>query len=136
MKQGWILLWMAVFFAAGCSLVPVEEKREPVEFVIISDDYVPEELAELIEAKKEQVMKMTYTDEGKHYIVVGYGKQDGGGFSIVIKSLARSENAVYLDTGLLGPGEETQKENRKDTAASCPYLVIQTKELGLPVVFQ
>ncbi len=127
-----VLLWMAVFFAAGCGLVPKEEKKEPMEFVIISDTYIPEELAKLIEGKKEQVMKMTYVDEGKHYIVVGYGKQESGGFSIVIKNLARTENAIYLDTGLLGPKEKEES----DKIASYPYLVIQTKDLGLPVVFQ
>lgn len=131
--NGWLCtIILVVFFLAGCSLVPMEKEKKPAEFVVISEEYIPEELAKLIELKKEEVMKLTYMDEGKRYIVVGYGKQDSGGFSIVIRDCYVTDNALYLDTSLLGPDEKPQKEE----VTSYPYLVIQTQELGLPVVFQ
>lgn len=132
-RCGWWGFWLvAVCLLAGCGLIPEEKEKEPVEFVVISEAYIPGELAKMIEEKKNEVMKLTYVDQGKHYIVVGYGKQKSGGFSIVIRNLVKAGNALYLDTVLLGPEKKPQTED----TASYPYLVIQTRDLGLPVVFQ
>lgn len=118
----------------GCRLkiLPEEPKHEEVAFVIVSEECVPKELAELIEQRKEEDIKLTYVDEKDRYIIIGYGKQDTGGYSIYIKDLYKTSNALYVDTCLLGP---KKTENIKNVP-SYPVMVIKISEMGLPVVFQ
>ncbi len=130
MRMITVLLVCAIL--AGCSLVPPQKEKKPAQFVVISEDLIPEELAGLIEEKKEEVMKLTYVDEGKRYIVIGYGKQKSGGYSIVVRDFYTTDNALYVDTCLLGPKEKPEKEE----VASYPYLVLRTTQIGLPVVFK
>ncbi|MGN0307327.1 MAG: protease complex subunit PrcB family protein [Lachnospiraceae bacterium] len=134
-KEGILFLLVVgilAFILAGCTLVPKEKERKEAGFVIVTKEHIPERLKELIELKKEQMMKLTYIDKDKRYIVIGYGKQKGGGYSIVVKDFYATDNALYVDTCLLGPKEKPKKEE----VSSCPYLVLQTSEIGLPVVFQ
>lgn len=116
----------------GCKfkIITEEEKRE-IPFVIVSEECIPKELASLIEQRKEQEIKLTYVDEDKRYIIIGYGKQNTGGYSIYIKDLYAAQNAIYVDTCLMGP-----KEQSKKNAPSYPVMVLQISEMGLPVVFK
>ncbi|MBR5598010.1 MAG: protease complex subunit PrcB family protein [Lachnospiraceae bacterium] len=123
-----------LFQIQGCKIkvVSKEEPRSEVRFSIISEECIPESLSNLINKKKEKIMKMTYVDEGKRFIVVGYGAQNSGGYSIYIKDLYKTENAIYVDTCLVGPEEKKIKEG----VVSYPCIVLQISEMGLPVVFQ
>mgnify|MGYP003300958324 CR=1 FL=1 len=76
-------------------------------------------------------MKLTYVDGKDRYLIIGYGKQNTGGYSISIKDLYATENAIYVDTCLMGPKEQNTKN-----APSYPVIVLQISEMGLPVVFQ
>lgn len=127
-----VLLILLMGISMGCSLVPPQKEKKPASFVVISEELIPQQLARLIEQKKSEVMKLTYTDQGKRYIVIGYGKQKSGGYSIVVREFYTTDNALYVDTCLLGPKEKP--ENKE--VASYPYLVLRTTEVGLPVVFQ
>ena len=116
----------------GCKFKIVsEEKKREIPFVIVSEECIPEELASIIEERKEEEIKVTYADEDNRYIIVGYGKQDTGGYSIYIKELYATANAIYVDTCLMGPKEQNTKN-----APSYPVIVLQISEMGLPVVFQ
>ena len=117
----------------GCKIkiVPEEQKQEEIPFVIVSEECIPKELASLIEKRKEQEIKLTYVDGNDRYLVIGYGKQETGGYSIYIKDLYKTENAIYVDTCLMGP-----KEQKVKNAPSYPVIVIQISEMGLPVVFK
>ena len=98
----------------------------------MDQERIPEELKAIIEEKKVQPFKMTYSDEEKLYIVTGYGPQETGGYSIQVKELYLTENAIVFDTELSGPdkGETVTKET------SYPVIVIQTELLETPVIFQ
>lgn len=117
----------------GCKfkIIPQEQERREVEFVIVSEECVPKEVATLIENRKEEEMKITYVDGEDRYIIIGYGKQNTGGYSIYIKELYATENALYVDTCLLGPSKESKPKN----VPSYPVIVLQISEMGLPVVF-
>lgn len=117
----------------GCKfkIVSQEQKRQEIPFVIVSEECIPKELASLIEKRKEEEIKLTYVDEKDRYIIIGYGKQNTGGYSIYIKDLYITENAIYVDTCLMGPKEQNVKE-----VPSYPVIVIQISEMGLPVVFK
>ena len=84
----------------------------------------------MIKEKKEEPFKFTFTDGENLYICIGYGKQDRGGYSITVDALYLTEDAIYVETTLLGPddGEKSQK------IASYPYIVIKTESLDQTVV--
>lgn len=128
---------MAVWLVSGCNfrLVPEEKEKREVEFVIVSEDCLPEEVHELIESRKKEVMKLTYVDKDVQYIIIGYGEQKTGGYSIYIKDFYATDNALYVDTCLMGP----KTSHTSDTSKECPsypVIVLQTTESDLPVVFQ
>ena len=128
------ILLVAGLQMQGCNfkIVPEEQERREVEFAIISEECIPKEIQTIIESRKEEEIKLTYTDGKDRYLIIGYGKQDSGGYSICIKELYATENALYVDTSLLGP----TGENEKKGIASYPVIVLQISEKGLPVVFQ
>ena len=98
----------------GCDfkIIPQEQERREVEFVIVSSECIPDAVATLIEDRKEEEIKLTYVDGQDRYLIIGYGKQNCGGYSIYIKDLYATENAVYVDTCLLGPSKEKKgKDN-------------------------
>ena len=118
----------------GCKfqIISEEQERREVEFVIVSEECIPEAVKTIIETRKEEEMKLTYVDGKERYIIIGYGKQNTGGYSIYVKDIYATENALYVDTCLLGP----PKENKKKEVPSYPVIVLQIMEMGLPVVFK
>lgn len=118
----------------GCEfkIIPQEQERREVEFIIVSEECIPKEIQTLIETRKEEEIKLTYVDDDNRYIIIGYGKQSTGGYSIYIKDLYATDNALYVDTCLLGP----KKGSNKKEAPSYPVIVLQIAEMGLPVVFK
>ena len=129
-----LLAWVFVVrFLTACSVEKEElEKVRDLEFTVVGETDLPEELKNVIEEKKMGPFKLTYTDDQNLYIVVGYGEQETGGYSISVKELYLTENAIVTDTELLGPqmGETTGVEK------SYPFVVIKTEDLEQPVIFQ
>lgn len=132
----WTLLITWVFIArclSGCSVGKDDgEKLRDLEFTVIGDEEVPQELMKTIEEKKTNVFKLTYSDGQNLYIVTGYGEQPSGGYSITVEELYLTENSIVLDTELKGPENGEQAGTEK----SYPYIVIKTESLENPVVFQ
>ena len=91
-----------------------------------------EKVKELIGENKAKEFQMTYQDAGYLYLMKGYGEQKTGGYSIQIEDLSLWDNAIHLQTTLLGPedGEELKEE------ASYPCLVIKMKYREEPVIFE
>lgn len=129
-----LLTWVFVVrFLTACSVEKDElEKVRDLEFTVVGEANLPEELKNVIGEKKTAPFKLTYTDDQNLYIVVGYGEQESGGYSIAVKELYLTENAIVADTELIGPqsGEETGVEK------SYPYVVVKTEYLEHPVIFQ
>ena len=108
------------------------EKLEDLEFTVVGERDVPTQLQEMIGQKKETPFKLTYADGQDMYIVIGKGPQDGGGFSIVVKELYRTENSIVFKTELLGP----EKGENKGNEPSYPVLIVKTVFCEEPVVFR
>ena len=123
-----VLLFGMLLTACGRA----EEELTELEFTVVEDGRLPEELLKLIGEKKTECFKMTYADGGYLYLCVGYGKQSTGGYSITVDRLGASENAVYLDTNLMGP---TQAE-AQNASPSYPYLVVKIPFVDKTVVFE
>ena len=115
----------------GCSLMSTEEvKLRDLDFTLLGEELVPGELAAMIEERKAEAFKMTYSDNQNLYICVGYGQQETGGYSITVDELYLTEEAVHVQTTLLGP-DVSDKGNK---TPSYPYIVIKTEYLDLPVI--
>lgn len=125
-----VCLLCAGVLACGAEQDPMEKIKD-LEFSVISEDKLPEELFSMIEEKKESPFKLTFQDQGFLYICVGYGEQETAGYSITVNALYETSNAVYIDTNLLGPGPEEKGKK----APSYPYIVVKTENVEKPVVF-
>ena len=95
-----------------------EVKLRDLDFTILGEELVPAELAVMIEERKGEVFKMTYSDNENLYICVGYGRQETGGYSITVDELYLTEEAVHVQTTLLGP-DVSEKGNK---TPSFPYI--------------
>ena len=117
----------------GCTVEKANRtKLRDLEYEIVAPEEVPEELGKQIEEKKAADFKMTFETLDKLYIVRGYGEQATGGYSIQVKELYLSNNAVFFQTELIGPrkGETITK------SPSFPYIVIVTEKVDKNVVFE
>ena len=130
----WIIPIVLIIIAAimsGCGILNMERvKLRDLEFVIVSDELIPAELKTIIEERKEEEFKLTFADADALYICVGYGQQKTGGFSITVDELYLTEDAIYVETTLLGP-DGSEKPSK---APSYPYIVIKTEALDETVV--
>ena len=127
---GLVCLLCFAVYACGQKQDPMEKIKD-LEYTVIAEDNIPEELLSKIEERKEETFKLTFEDQGFLYICVGYGAQQTGGYSIAVNALYETANAVYIDTNLIGPGPE---EKGKLTP-TYPYVVVKTENVNKSVVF-
>lgn len=137
MKRFKIILILLGIFAislmiTGCSSNETDVKKiRDLEFTVVEDADVPEQLMEVINEKKQQPFKISYSNNDYLYIVVGYGEQPTGGYSISVDDLFLTSNAVYIDTNLIGPSEKEYVTN----TITYPYVVVKTEFIDKTVVF-
>lgn len=125
-----VILLCAGVMACGKDKDPMEKIKD-LDFSVIPEDKLPEELLTAIEGKKESPFKMTFQDQGFLYICVGYGEQETAGYSITVNALYETGNAIYIDTNLIGPEAEEKGKN----TPTYPYIVVKTENLDKSVVF-
>jgi hypothetical protein len=122
-----------VLAASGCTLLSEEKiKLRDLEFTVLSDEMIPEQLKGIIEEKKKQPFQITYTDNANLYICIGYGEQQTGGYSIAVNELYLTDANIVVSTSLLGP-DPSEKSNK---TPSYPYIVIKTEFLEQTVTFE
>lgn len=130
------ILLFATFLGSMLSGCSVEEtnrtKVADIEYAIIEDSEIPEELLSVIEEKKAADFKLTYDMGEDLYIVRGYGEQATGGYSIRIKDCYLTSNAILFDTELVGP----RKGENASASPSYPYIVIKTKNCDRSTIFE
>lgn len=126
------LLLSCVCLLGGCSDRGAEEKVKDLEFTVVGQNEIPKELMDMIEQKKTEEFRLTYTSGEDLYIAVGYGEQQTGGFSISVPEFYLTENSMVIKTELQGPEQGSQQA----ASPSYPFIVIKTKFIEEPVVFQ
>lgn len=130
---GLLLLVLFSCLLYGCSIEKVRagDGVKP-EYTVMKEEDFPEKVKELIAQNQETEFQMTYQDAGYLYLLKGYGKQETGGYSIQIEDLSLWENAIHLQTVLIGPrdGEELKEK------PSYPCLVVKMKYREEPVIFE
>lgn len=117
----------------GCSVTDMDKgEKTAVDYTVVADEDLPDEIRDLIEQKKEEDFQMTYQDENYLYLVRGYGEQSMGGYSVQVEELSMRESAITLRTNLLGP----DKEKNPSREPSYPYIVLKIEYRDMPVQFQ
>jgi hypothetical protein len=132
----YVLIVMSVLLCTclcGCSTGKLRtEKLRDVEFTVMDVRDVPEEFQKKIEEHEVLPFKLTYEDAGMLYIAVGYGQQESSGYSIEVKELYETENAIYILTNLKGPSKDEKVVNRR----TYPYIVVKMESIEKNVVFK
>ena len=134
MKRSFLILCtvFTMVFLGGCSMLSEENvKLRDLDFTVLSEEKIPEELKSIIEEKKAQPFKLTYSDNEYLYICIGYGEQATGGYSIAVNELYLTDSAIHVNTQLLGP----ENSERGSNVPSYPFIVIKTEFLDQTVIF-
>lgn len=127
------ILAACMLFMGGCTLLSQEKiKLRDLDFTVLSEEKIPEQLVAVIEEKKGNPFQITYTDNANLYICIGYGEQETGGYSIAVDELYLTDTNICVSTTLLGP-EASEKPNK---TPSYPYIVIKTEFLEQTVTFE
>lgn len=116
----------------GCAVAPLEQQeKERLDFTVLSEERIPPQLLQEIQKRVAVSFTLAYSDETNLYLVVSYGEQQGSGYRIAVEEFAMTDQAIYVDTTLLGP-EGTQKKQGN----SCPFIVLKTKKQEKTIIFQ
>jgi len=128
-----LLIITTVFGLTGCKKDESEIKKlRDLEFTIVEDVEIPGELKEIIDEKKEKPFRMHYSNKDSLYIVVGYGQQNSGGYSISVEDLFLTDNAIYFDTNLIGPSQN----DLVTQGVTYPYIVVKLEFIDKKIVFE
>lgn len=127
-----IVIVVIALILFSCKITKTSPKKvADLDYTVVEDQDVPEELMKIINEKKNNSLRLTYSTKDYIYIVAGYGIQPTSGYSIKLNQVYLGENSIYIDSNLIGPakGEEvTDKE-------TFPYIVIKIEKRDEPVVF-
>lgn len=128
------LLVMVCIFLQGCGLSVVNpmEKIRDVDYTVMTQENIPDEVMREINSRKEKEFKLTFRDGENLYICVGYGHKDCGGYSVSVMNLYEAKNGVYVETQLTAPKEKLPSDKKLPTY---PFIVIKTEYQEKPVVF-
>ena len=108
-------------------------KLRDLDFTVLSEEKIPEELKTVIAEKGSEPFRLTYSDNQNLYISIGYGEQKTGGYSIAVDALYLTDDAIYVSTSLLGPDITGQKSGAGKPTT--PYIVIKTELLDKTVIY-
>lgn len=127
-------LLMVCLFLQGCGLAVINpmEKIRDVEYTVMTEENIPEEVMREINTRKEKEFKLTFRDGENLYICIGYGEKERGGYSVSVLELYEARNGVYVETELTAPNEENPSTKKTPTY---PFIVIKTEYQEKPVVF-
>lgn len=117
----------------GCKKDETEIKKiRDLEFTVVEEADLPENLLKTINEKKDKPFTFSYfIDTDYLYICVGYGAQKSGGYSITVDELYLTDNAIYIDTNLLGPS----KDDVVTQVVTYPYIVVKIEYIDKVVAF-
>lgn len=129
------LLGLYILLCTACGLMQDEKiKLRDLDFTVLSEEKIPEELKTVIAEKGAAPFELTYSDNQNLYISIGYGEQKSGGYSIAVDALYLTDDAIHVSTSLLGPDITGQKENVGKP--STPYIVLKTELLDKTVIYE
>ena len=85
MKYICVFLCFFVVLLWGCGKVYDEEKTSDLDYTIVTEEEMSQQVREIVESSKEESFRKTYSDKDYLYIIVGYGAQPTSSYSIEIR---------------------------------------------------
>ena len=130
-----LLLLIAVLAGSiwGCGMMQQKKGKEhAVEYTVLGEDQIPDEIRKVVDVKKQEEFQMTYQSEKELFLIKGYGQQMSGGYSIQVEELGVTSQAIFFKTKLIGPSDT------KITLSppSYPYIVVKMAYRKEPVIFE
>ncbi len=126
------LLFCSILALCSCQKKQnTTQKVKQVDYTVVTDADIPEELMKIIEERKDVPFQLTFSDQEFLYVVKGYGSQETGGYDIVVNDFYQNTDSLCLDTELFGPSADEVIDSR----ISYPYIVLKTELIDLPVEF-
>lgn len=123
----------ALALFCGCGIKEETDKKvQDLDFTVMQEKEIPQDILEMIEAKKTGEFQFTKTSGDYTYLVVGYGQQNTSGYSIQVEDVYLGENAIYVETSLLGP----KKDEAVNQIKTFPYVVVKIPKRDEAVVFK
>lgn len=126
-----ICMLLTVLLCACAKEGPLENKVSDLDFTVVNPEDISDELMTYIEERKAEAFTLIYKDGENMFLIVGYGQQDSGGYSIRVNDLYLGETSICVSTSLEGPGTEDEAAS----AASYPYIVLKIEMMDRPVIF-
>ena len=128
-----MLLFSFMAGISACSVTDMTEKKvSDIGYTVISEEELPETLLKAINEKKAEPFKLSYVDNNDLYLVIGYGSQPTGGYSIVVDELFTTENTIVFGTTLKGPWDKADMQD----AETYPYIAVKTEYIDCEIVFK
>ena len=128
-----LLLAALVVFLVGCGeQVEKPEKIKDIEYTVLEEGLVPEELLAKMKEKQKEPFRMTYETEGYLYIANGFGTQPTSGYSVRMLELYESPEGIVFSAELLGPA----KDEAVLQVETYPFIVVKIPAMELDVLFQ
>ena len=128
-----LMIMITALSVVGCKSKDTDVKKiKDLDFTVVEDADLPGELKEIIDEKKEEPFRLSYSNKDNLYIVVGFGKQNSGGYSISVEELYLTSNAIYIDTNLIGPSQDDMVSQ----GVTYPYVVVKLEYMDERVVFE
>lgn len=125
-----LVMLLGFLVLSGCRTLNKEETKADLEYEIVEEDEIPEEMKSIIEQEKEKGFQITYEENGELYIGQGYGEKEQEGYEIEVDLCQSSPDFVYFHTILKGPAEEAKEKNK-----SWPDIVVRVRQSGKHVIF-
>lgn len=126
-----MMLMACIIITSACGIEKINNKKEKdIDFTVVAENEIPVEVNQIIEERKEKEFKAAYSDEQYTYIIIGYGKQKYQGYSITVKKLYETQNAIFVRTEFKGPKEYTNSEIQ-----TYPVIVIKMEYSDKSIIF-
>lgn len=117
----------------ACEITDINSNKvAEIDYTVVEEADLPVELKKLIDERKNNTLRMTYSTKDYTYLVAGYGTMPTTGYSICVNDIYLGENAIYVDVSLIGPGQDEQVTQSPTT----PYIVIKIEKRDESVVFE
>ena len=126
-----LVLTLAIVVTSACGYEKIKKtKVKDMDYTVVAENEMPKEVKEIIEKRKDTEFQVTYSNNEYTYIIIGYGRQQYEGYSIKVKEMYESDNAIYIKTQFNGPKEYTNEEN-----VTYPVIVVKTEYSDKSVIF-
>ena len=101
-----LLLLIAVLAGSiwGCGMMQQKKGKEhAVEYTVLGEDQIPDEIRKVVDVKKQEEFQMTYQEEDMLYLLQGYGIQSSGGHRDVDKVVSAHVGVEMTIGGATAP---------------------------------